>query len=187
MPQAAIVHIVRREVLPVNARTPQITIRDAAPSDIPAIVDIYNESVVSSTATFDTVPKTVEQYTAWFWAHDARHPIIVAESDGSVAGWAALSAYSDRAAYGGTAEASLYVRRSCWNRGIGRSLFSAIVDRGRLSGLHTVISRIAEGNDISIALHTSLGFTTVGVMREVGSKFGRLLDVTVMQRIYDDV
>jgi L-amino acid N-acyltransferase YncA len=165
--------------------TPRITIRDARPSDIPAIVDIYNESVVSSTATFDTRPKTIEDYTVWFSKHDTRHPVIVAEDGGAVAGWAALSAYSDRPAYDGTAEVSLYVRRSHWNRGIGRGLFSAIVERGRSAGLHTVISRIAEGNDASIALHASLGFTTVGVMREVGKKFGRLLDVTIMQRIYD--
>jgi len=162
-----------------------IVIRNAEPSDVPAIVEIYNESVVSSTASFDTVPRTVEYYTAWFSAHDARHPVIVAEEDGAVAGWAALSAYSDRAAYDGTAEVSLYVRRPCWNRGIGRRLFSTIVDRGRDAGLHTVISRIAGGNDVSVALHTSLGFTTVGVMREVGNKFGRLLDVVIMQLIYD--
>ena len=166
--------------------TTRITIRDARPSDIPAIVDIYNESVVSSTATFDTAPKTIQDYTVWFTAHDRRHPVIIAELDGAVAGWAALSAYSDRAAYDGTAEVSLYVRRSRWNRGIGRRLFSAIVDRGRTVGLHTVISRIAEGNDVSVALHTSLGFTNVGVMREVGNKFGRMLDVMIMQRIYDD-
>jgi L-amino acid N-acyltransferase len=170
--------------MPVQAL--QVTIRDASRADIPAIVDIYNESVLSSTATFDTVPKTVDDYTAWFSAHDARHPVIVAEADGYVAGWAALSAYSDRAAYDGTAEASLYVRRSCWNRGVGRRLFAAVVDRGRRVGLHTVLSRIAEGNDVSIALHVSLGFATVGVMREVGSKFGRTLDVTIMQYIYDD-
>ncbi len=165
-------------------KTERITIRDARPSDVPAIVDIYNESVVSLTATFDTTPKTIEDYTVWFSAHDERHPVIVAEEAGTVAGWAALSAYSDRAAYDGTAEVSLYVRRSCWKRGIGRSLFSAIVARGRSAGLHTVISRIAEGNEASVTLHTSLGFTTVGVMREVGKKFGRLLDVTIMQLIY---
>jgi phosphinothricin acetyltransferase len=166
-------------------RTPRITIRDARRSDIPAIVDIYNESVVSSTVTFDITPKTIDDYTAWFSAHDERHPVMVAEEDGAVAGWAALSAYSDRAAYDGTAEVSLYVRRASWMRGIGKSLFSAIVDRGRVIGLHTVISRIVEGNDVSVRLHAALGFTTVGVMREVGSKFGRRLDVIIMQRIYD--
>ncbi len=169
----------------MSVQPPPITIRDARSSDVPEIVDIYNESVVSSTATFDTTPKTIEDYTAWFIAHDLRHPVIVAEEHGAVTGWAALSRYSDRAAYDGTAEASLYVRRSCWNRGVGGSLFSVVVDRGRRAGLHTIISRIAEGNDVSIALHVSLGFTTVGVMREVGEKFGRLLDVTVMQLIYD--
>ncbi|MBN2224869.1 MAG: N-acetyltransferase [Deltaproteobacteria bacterium] len=162
-----------------------MTIRDARSSDVPEIVDIYNESVIFSTATFDTTPKTIEDYTVWFSAHDAHHPVVVAEEAGAVAGWAALSAYSDRAAYDGTAEVSLYVRRSCWNRGIGGGLFSTIVDRGRHVGLHTVISRIAEGNEVSVALHTSRGFTAVGVMRQVGKKFGRMLDVIIMQLIYD--
>lgn len=166
--------------------TGPVTIRDAGSADIPAIVDIYNESVVSSTATFDTTPKTIEDYTVWFSAHDAGHPVVVAEQGGVVAGWAALSRYSDRAAYDGTAEVSLYVARSHWRRGIGKRLFSAIVDRGRTAGLHTVISRIAEGNDVSVALHTSAGFFTVGVMRQVGRKFGRLLDVIIMQHIYEE-
>ncbi len=169
----------------MSDQTGPVTIRDAAPSDIPAIVDIYNESVVSSTATFDTTPKTIEDYTAWFSSHDAGHPVIVAEQGGVLAAWAALSRYSDRAAYDGTAEISLYVARSHRRRGIGKRLFSAIVDRGRAVGLHTVVSRIAEGNDVSVALHTSAGFVTVGVMRQVGRKFGRLLDVIIMQYIYE--
>lgn len=168
----------------MSVQAPRITVRNADRADIPAIVDIYNESVVSSTATFDTTPKTVDDYEIWFSAHGGRHPVIVAEEHGAVCGWAALSAYSDRAAYDGTAEVSLYIRRSCQNRGIGRLLFAQIIDRGRRAGLHTVISRIAEGNDVSIALHSSLGFRTVGVMRQVGKKFGRLLDVIIMQHIY---
>jgi phosphinothricin acetyltransferase len=170
----------------MSSKNPPITIRDARPADVPAIVEIYNESVESSTATFDTVPKTVQDYTAWLSAHDTRHPVIVAEQHGAVVGWASLSAYSDRPAYNGTAEVSLYIRRTCWNRGIGTSLFSAIIERGRRADLHTVISRIAEGNDVSVSLHLARGFTTVGVMREVGKKFGRLLDVTIMQLIYDE-
>lgn len=166
--------------------TSAITIRDAELSDVPAIVEIYNESVVSSTASFDTTPRTVQDYTVWFSAHGGSRPVIVAERGPVIAGWASLSAYSDRAAYDGTAEVSLYVRRSCWKRGIGRRLFTEILDRGRSAGLHTVLSRIAGDNDVSIALHQSQGFTTVGVMREVGFKFGRLLDVTIMQLIYDD-
>ncbi len=171
----------------MSVKKPPITIRDALPADVPAIVDIYNESVTSSTATFDTVPKTVQDYTAWLSAHDTRHPVIVAEEHGAVVGWASLSAYSDRPAYAGTAEVSLYIRRECWNRGIGTGLFSAIIDRGRRANLHTIISRIAKGNDVSVSLHLSRGFTTVGVMREVGRKFGRLLDVIIMQYIYSDI
>jgi L-amino acid N-acyltransferase YncA len=167
-------------------RSHPVTIRDAGSLDVPAIVDIYNESVTTSTATFDTTPRTVDDYSAWFSSHDERHPIIVAETDGIIAGWASLSRYSDRAAYDGTAEVSLYVRGSHRRRGIGKRLFFSILDRGRTVGLHTVISRIAEGNDVSVALHESAGFFIVGVMRQVGRKFGRLLDVVIMQHIYTE-
>ncbi len=166
-------------------RTDPVIVRDAHLSDVPSILEIYNESVVSSTATFDITPRTLEEYTAWFSAHDERHPVIVAEQQGVVVGWASLSRYSERAAYDATAEVSLYVRQSHRRRGIGSRLFSAIVDRGRAAGLHSLISRIAEGNDVSLTLHARLGFVTVGVLRQVGTKFGKLLDVVIMQLIYE--
>ena len=169
--------------MPIEIET--VTLRDAEPSDIPAIVEIYNESVVSSTASFDLAPKTIEDYTVWFSAHGGRYPVIVAQENVIVVGWASLSRWSDRAAYDGTAEASLYVRRSHWGRGIGRRLFEAILERGRAAGLHTIISRIAGGNDVSVRLHESWGFVHVGVMSEVGLKFGQYLDVVMMQLIFD--
>lgn len=101
-----------------------------------------------------------------------------------VVGWASLSKWSDRLAYADTAEISLYVQESLRGQGIGKRLVEAIVVEGEKVGLHTVIARIAGGNQVSIRLHEAVGFNHIGVMREVGRKFGELLDVYLMQKIY---
>ena len=159
-------------------------IRAATIQDLPAITEIYNEAILTTTATFDNETKTVAQREPWFKAHDLRHPILVAEIDGAVIAWASLSQWSDRCAYADTAELSIYVRETFRNRGLGKQLMAAVMDAGERCGLHTVISRIEEENQVSIHLHEQCGFEDIGVMREVGRKFGRLLDVRMMQLIY---
>lgn len=159
-------------------------IRPATIDDLPAILDIYNDEVLNGVATFDTQPRTLGQQTQWFAAHDSRHPILVAVLDGRVAGWASLNQYSDRAAYDGLAEDSLYIHRDFRRRGAGKALLAALLDEGRRVGLHSVLARITEGNDVSIRLHQDNDFAIMGVLREAGEKFGRLLDVVFMQKIY---
>ncbi|MFB3891867.1 MAG: N-acetyltransferase family protein [Phycisphaerae bacterium] len=161
-----------------------MTIRPATEADLQAILDIYNDAVAKTVATFDTQPRTMADHRRWFAEHGRQHPILVAEEGGRVIGWASVSRYSGRCAYDGTAEASLYVEEAGRGRGVGRQLLGAIIAAGRQAGLHTIISRIAVGNDASVHLHEAFGFQTVGVMREVGFKFGRYVDVVVMQLIY---
>ena len=161
-----------------------VTIRRAEPEDISAITVVYNEAILTTEASFDTEPKTLEQQNTWFIRHDSRHPIMVAEQDGTVTGWASLSDWSDRCAYANTAEISLYVKEEHQGKGTGKKLMEAIISEGEKVGLHTVVARIVAGNDISIYLHELFGFEYVGIMREVGWKFGRLLDVLLMQKIY---
>ncbi len=161
-----------------------INVRPAGINDLPAITEIYNEAVLTTDATFDNEPKTLDQQHTWFAGHDKRHPIMVAETDGKVVGWASLSEWSSRCAYADTAEISIYIKDGFRNQGIGKKLMSAIMDAGEKRGLHTVLSRITEGNEASIHLHETAGFEDIGVMREVGRKFNRLLDVRLMQRIY---
>lgn len=161
-----------------------VAIRPAKAEDLDSITKIYNEAVATTVATFDTEPKTVEEQRAWFEGHGAKHPIMVAELDGAVVGWASLSQWSDRRAYCDTAEISLYVKEGFQARGIGRRLLEAVTQRGQDVGLHTVIARIVEGNETSVRLHQAVGFQHIGVMKEVGSKFGRLLDVYLMQKMY---
>ena len=101
-----------------------------------------------------------------------------------VIGYASLSRWSERAAYNGTAEISIYISHKHHNKGIGKKLMLSIIEAGKQAGLHCVLSRISQGNDKSIYLHQQYGFNTVGVMKEVGNKFGKLLDVTIMQLMY---
>lgn len=158
--------------------------RKARKSDLKAITDIYNEAIETTTATFDTTPKTLKEQQAWFSSHGRRYPIMVAEIEGEIVGWASLSQWSDRCAYSDTAEISLYVRAEHQGKGIGRRLMTGIIEAGGAAGLHAVIARISEGNPASIHLHESAGFSRVGVMREVGRKFGKLLDVHMYQFVY---
>jgi L-amino acid N-acyltransferase len=162
-----------------------LTIRKGEIKDLRAIVEIYNEAVLHTTATFDTVTKTVEEQRNWYDHHGPKYPILVAEEDAKIIGWASLSQYSDRCAYSDTAEASVYVKEGQRGKGLGRKLSDVLLKTGKDAKLHTVILRIAEGNEASLKLAASLGFKDVGTMKEVGKKFGKLLDVIIMQLIFD--
>ncbi len=162
-----------------------LTIRPATIDDLGAITAIYNQAILTTVATFDTKPKSLDEQKEWFEQHGARNPILVAELENHVVGWASLSRWSDRCAYSDTAEVSLYVAEENRGKGIGRMLLESIVDAGRGAGFHTIVARIAEGNDASVDLHRTVGFEQVGVMKEVGRKFGKLLDVVILQLIYD--
>jgi phosphinothricin acetyltransferase len=156
-------------------------IRPATEADVPAITVIYNEAVRGTTATFDTEDKSIEDRRAWLAAHSGRYPVIVAELEGRVRGWACLSAWSDRAAYSATCENSVYVAENSRGSGIGRALLSELISLARGLEIHTIIARIASGNPASERLHEVAGFAQIGTMREVGRKFGRLIDVHVYQ------
>ncbi len=162
-----------------------LLIRPAEIKDVAAIAEIYNDAVLKSTATFDTEPRTVEQQTAWFKDHDKKHPVIVAEYQGTIIGWASLSPWSDRTAYSKTAEISIYVKAEFRNQGYGKKLMAKILEDGEAEGLHTIIARIADSNPVSIKIHEEFGFRHIGVMKEAGEKFGKIIDVFLMQKIYN--
>ncbi len=160
-----------------------LPIRRATEADCPSIAEIYNDAVRTTTATFDTEPRSVQDQVDWLRGHDVRHLVLVAEDRGTVVGWASLSPWSDRRAYADTAEVSVYVRPASRGQGIGRHLLAALVAGGEREGLHVLLARIADGNAVSRHLHEALGFRSVGVMHEVGHKFGRRIDVELYERI----
>ena len=162
---------------------PRVSVRLAEPGDAEAIRSIYNLEVTESTVTFDLVPRTLADQLAWLADHDGVHPAIVAELDGDVVGFGSLAPYRSRPAYATTVEDSVYVRRESRGVGCGRAILSELVRLATVHGFHAMMARIVGGHEASIGLHRSCGFELVGVEREVGRKFGRWLDVVLMQRL----
>lgn len=162
-------------------------LRQAEARDAAAIADIYNHEILSSTATFDTQPVTVENRVAWLAAHDAPdRPVVIAEVGGEVVGWASLSSWSERCAYARAAEVSVYVHREHRECGIGGLLLAELVRLGRAAGLGVLLARICTEGEPSIALHRRQGFQTIGIMRRVGEKLGRVLDIELMDLQLDE-
>jgi len=167
------------------SKSQEFHIRLANLDDVDPITEIFNEAILNTTASFYTEPRTSEQQLQWFYSHDDRHPILVAEINGVVVGWAGLSAWSDRPAYNDTAETSFYVKSEHQGQGIGRALKQAIIEQARQLAFHTLIAGVAEESLESFHLNTSFGFQQVGTLRQVGRKFGKLLDVHIFQLILD--
>jgi L-amino acid N-acyltransferase YncA len=161
----------------------EITIRLARESDLQRINAIYNHYVVSSTCTYQTEPETAEARRTWFEGHGPAHPITVALIDHQVVGWGSLSRFHPRAAYGMTVENSIYVDHQQQRRGIGQALLEDLIARARQLGHHTIIGLIDAQQGGSVALHAKLGFVQVALLKQVGFKFDRWLDVIYMQLI----
>ena len=156
-----------------------IKVRTAAPADLQALADIYNYEVINGVSTLDLEPKDLDERRAWLDAHNVEnHPLIVAELDGAVAGYASLSMYREKEAYKSTVELSIYVSPDYRQMGIATKLMADILQMAREDErTHTVVSVITSGNDASRALHEQFGFEFCGTIREVGMKFGKYLDI----------
>ncbi len=154
-------------------------IRKAEHRDLQALLDIYNYEVEHGVATLDLQPKDMHQWEAWFAAHNVEnHPLLVAEADGHVAGYASLSDYREKEAYKTTVELSVYIGPDDRQKGIATALMEEILAEARRDGrTHTVVSVITAGNEASVHLHRRFGFEFCGTIREVGVKFGRYLDI----------
>ena len=158
-------------------------VRLATLADAEATRTIYNVEVTESTVTFDLVPRTLDDQREYLTARSGAHAVLVAEEGNEVVGFASFSPYRDRPAYSTTVEDSVYVRRDQQGKGVGKVLLGELVTLATSHGFHTMMARIVGGHDASIALHRALGFEIVGTEREIGRKFGRWLDVVVMQRL----
>jgi phosphinothricin acetyltransferase len=160
-----------------------LRIRPGVVDDLPPIRAIYNHYVATSTCTFQIELETEQERATWFRERTAAHPVTVAEWDGEVIAWAALSPWRPRGAYAHTVEASVYVRHDMHQRGIGRALLADLIERARAAGHRTILGGACSEQTASIRLQEQLGFQQVGHFRQVGHKFGRWLDVVYMQLV----
>ncbi|MBO0700250.1 MAG: N-acetyltransferase, partial [Zavarzinella sp.] len=137
--------------------TPGIRVRAATEADLPTVRDIYNFYVRTSTCTFQLEPESEADRLAWFRGRSEKHPVTVAEVGGEIFGWGSLSAWKDRAAYGRTVEASVYVRADRHRRGVGRALLEDLIERARALGHRVVIGGACTEHPASIALQEAVG------------------------------
>lgn len=158
-------------------------IRIAQLEDLEGLLEIYNYEVEHGVATFDRNLKTLEEWRLWFDSHNVgNHPLIVAEKEGRVAGYASLSSYRDKEAYEKTVELSVYIHPDFRRQGIAKLLMEEILSLAKGDQrIHTVVSVITKGNLASEKLHDQFGFQYCGCMKEVGEKFGMLLDIVNYQ------
>ncbi len=156
-------------------------VRLARVGDADAVAAIYNAEVEGSTVTFDIEPRSLADQRRWIEHHQGAHPALVAVEGITVVGFGSLSPFHQRAAYATTVEDSVYVDHAWRGRGVGRLLLTELISLASKQGFHAVIARSSGDNTASIALHQACGFSLVGLEREVGRKFGRWVDVAILQ------
>lgn len=161
-----------------------ISVRAAKAGDVEAMRSIYNHYVINSVVTFDRSEQTYEARLEWLEHHDREGlPVLVAEEDGRVIGWASLSYYHSRCAYRSTVEFSAYLDPNVVGKGVGRALMNELMAQAERKGYHCVVGLICSENKVSLQMASSLGFEVVGELKEVGRKFDRWLNVTFVQKI----
>ncbi|UNZ51023.1 GNAT family N-acetyltransferase [Agrobacterium tumefaciens] len=159
-----------------------VELRDATVDDLSGIMEIYNDAVLNTTAIWNDVLVDLENRKEWFAARKSRgFPVIVATLDGKVAGYASYGDWRAFDGYRHTREHSVYVQKDARGHGIGKKLMQALIDHAAGNDVHVLIAAIEAENIASIRLHESLGFRVVGRFSEVGTKFGRWLDLTCME------
>lgn len=162
-------------------------IRPATIADLPQMLAIYNDVVATSTAIYTSQPSTLAERQSWFDARvGAGYPVLVAEQDGALAGFASFGEF--RGAWPGyrhSVEHSVHVAAATRGQGVGKALVSALFPLAAAMEKHVIIGGIDAANAASLALHERLGFERVAHFREVGRKFGRWLDLIFVQRFID--
>ena len=165
---------------------PDIQVREATKSDVRAITDLHNALIATTTVTWSEELETYEHRAAWFDRQQREGwPVLVAEVIGEVVGFACYEPFRGDGKWPGyraTAELSIHVRERLWSQGIGR----ALIERARVAGIHVLVAAIDADNSASVRFHQRLGFVEVGRMPQTGQKFGRWLDLVLMQRVLDE-
>ncbi len=163
----------------IRAAKPSVTIRAMTSADWPAVRDIYTAGIATGNATFET---TAPDWERWDGDHLAEHRLVATIADGTVVGWAALSAVSDRCIYAGVAENSLYIRPNHRGQGVGTQLLDAVITGAERAGYWTIQTGIFPENTASIAVHEALGFRVVGRRERIGQLNGAWRDTLFLER-----
>lgn len=163
-----------------------IIIRDATEQDLPAILDIYNEVILNTTSIYSEQPHTLQMRTTWFNERKAANfPVIVAEFDGTIIGFASYGHFRVWPCYRFTVEHSVYIHTDHRGKGVSKIFLKEIITHAKNAGMHALIAGIDSENDISLKLHQSFGFVQVARFKEVGFKFGRWLDLIFMELLLE--
>jgi phosphinothricin acetyltransferase len=161
-----------------------ITVRNAKDEDLPAILEIYNDVILNTTAVYDYIPHSLERRREWF--NDKKtegYPVFVAQEDEVLLGFSSIGPFRKWEAYKFSVENSVYVSNEHRGKGVGKLLLQPLIDAARSLQLHTIVAGIDATNEASIALHKKFGFEEVAHFKEVGYKFGRWLDLKFLQLI----
>jgi phosphinothricin acetyltransferase len=159
-------------------------LQDAADADLPEMAAIYAHHVLHGSGTFEEVPPSIEEMAVRLATCRANgYAWLVARDATGVVGYGYYGPFRPRTAYRWTVEDSVYVRDDVRGQGVGKSLVAALIERAEAAGFRQMLALIGDSENIgSIGVHASLGFTRAGVMRATGLKFGRWVDVVIMQR-----
>lgn len=160
-----------------------VTIRDAGEADAAAIVTIYNQGIADRIATLETAERTPEERKQWLAARGPRHPVLVAEMDGTVVGWGSLNQFNPRKAYDFVADFSVYVERAWRGKGVGGALLRALIARAKQLDYHELVLSAFPWNAAGMALYQRYGFRTVGIYKEQGLLDGEWVDTIIMEKI----
>ncbi|WP_424887254.1 N-acetyltransferase family protein [Streptomyces sp. XH2] len=164
--------------------TPGIRVRPGAEGDLAELTGIYNHYVVHTPVTFDIDPVTVEERRAWLESHPAtgRHRLLVAEEAGRVLGYATSSPFRAKRAYETSVETSVYLGPGHTGRGLGGLLYRGLLETLAHEDVHRAYAGITQPNAASMRLHERFGFRPVGLLGEVGRKFGTFWDVAWLEK-----
>ena len=164
----------------MSTRGQTFVIRSATSEDMPAIVGIYNWAINQTFATIDPEPLSREEAAAWWDDHASRILTLVAEDEGDVIGWAQLLPWRQRGYE--VVEDLVYVDPLFQGRSVGRQLLAKLIEEARSTGCRTIVASVAADNRAGLRLHQSLGFEVVGTIKNAAYKFGRWMDITLVQR-----
>jgi len=158
-------------------------IREAREEDVPRMTEIYNQGILDRQSTLELDPHPVSQERAWFQSHGPLEPILVAEKDGAVIGYAALSRFSQRRCHDHVKDLRIYIAREWRGKGIGSLLLGNLIEVARERGVRKIVLSALPSNEAGLKLYKKFGFRTVGVYKEHGFLNGEWVDVVIMEKL----